>query len=35
LKADGGGDTPEAVIDGLNAAANSITWRERSTRIVI
>jgi hypothetical protein len=27
LVADGGGDTPEAVIDGLERAANQMSWR--------
>ena len=30
LKADGGGDTAEATLDGLHAAVNSIKWREIS-----
>jgi uncharacterized protein YegL len=30
LKADGGGDTPEATLDGLNEAVHAVEWREVS-----
>jgi len=34
VKAAGGGDTPEAVLDGINDAANSIKWRPDSMKFV-
>lgn len=35
LKAEGGGDGPEAVLDGLNDALNKIMWREHSHNIIL
>lgn len=35
LRPDGGGDTPEAVYDGLVAACDRLTWREHSQRLVV
>jgi Mg-chelatase subunit ChlD len=35
LKADGGGDTPEAVYDGLCAACDELSWRTHSRRIAV
>jgi len=35
LGADGGNDTPEAVADALNVAANKMQWREGSLRLLI
>lgn len=35
LKPNGGGDAPEAVLDGLNAASEQLAWREHSHRIAI
>lgn len=35
ITADGGGDFPEAVLDGLDAALNELSWRKRSKRAVI
>jgi hypothetical protein len=32
LKADGGGDGPEAVLDGVYAACLELTWREHARR---
>ena len=34
IKCSGGGDEPEAVVDGLNAAVNFINWRENSVKII-
>jgi hypothetical protein len=31
---DGGGDAPEAVMDGLKAAVDEIKWREKSMRFI-
>ena len=31
----GGKDEPEAVLDGLNAVVNDITWREKSTKFLV
>ena len=33
-KADGGGDLPEAVADGLQAA-HELTWRENATKVCV
>ena len=30
-----GKDEPEAVLDGLNAVVNDITWREKSTKFLV
>lgn len=35
LKADGGGDAPEAVYQGLANACNQLNWREHSLRYII
>lgn len=35
LNADGGGDWPEAVYEGLEAAVNDLNWRKKSKRIII
>lgn len=35
LKADGGGDRPEAVFDGVRAAVEKSAWREFSSRFVL
>jgi Mg-chelatase subunit ChlD len=35
LKADGGGDGPEAVYDGLAAACDELAWREHSQRLAV
>lgn len=35
LRAEGGGDWPEAVCDGLEVALNDLSWRKKSKRIVI
>lgn len=35
LHADGGGDWPEAVYEGLEAAVNDLNWRKKSKRIII
>ena len=35
LKADGGGDGPEAVYDGVDAACGLMKWREHSCRFVL
>ena len=35
LRADGGGDWPEAVYEGIEAAINDLNWRKRSKRIII
>ena len=35
LHADGGGDWPEAVYEGLDAAVNDLSWRKRSRRVVV
>jgi len=35
LHADGGGDWPEAVYEGLEAATNDLNWRKKSKRIII
>jgi hypothetical protein len=35
LKADGGGDAPEAVYDGLQAACTEIKWRSHSCRFIL
>jgi hypothetical protein len=35
LKAGGGGDWPEAVYDGMEAAVNDLKWRKNSKRVVI
>ncbi len=35
LRADGGGDWPEAVYEGLEVAANDLNWRKKSKRIII
>ena len=35
LQADGGGDWPEAVYEGLSAAVNDLNWRKKSKRIII
>lgn len=35
LHADGGGDWPEAVYEGLEAASNDLNWRKKSKRIII
>ena len=35
LHSDGGGDWPEAVYEGMDAAMNDLSWRKRSRRVVI
>jgi len=35
LKPDGGGDTPEAVYDGLSAACEELAWRGHSQRLAV
>ena len=35
LKAGGGGDWPEAVYDGLEAAVNDLKWRKNSKRVIV
>jgi hypothetical protein len=35
LKADGGGDAPEAVYDGIHAACKQIKWRSHSSRFIL
>ena len=35
LKPDGGGDSPEAVYDGLSAACEKLTWRAHSQRLAV
>jgi hypothetical protein len=35
LKPDGGGDTPEAVYDGLEAACSDLSWRPHSFRLAV
>jgi hypothetical protein len=35
LKPDGGGDTPEAVYDGLAAACEKLAWRQHSQRLAV
>nr|CAA9259120.1 hypothetical protein AVDCRST_MAG63-2327 [uncultured Armatimonadetes bacterium] len=35
LKAEGGGDAPEAVFDGVHAACGEMPWREHSRRFVL
>src|SRR5207245_10720343 len=35
LRAGGGGDWPEAVYDGLEAAVSDLNWRKKSKRIII
>ena len=35
LQAGGGGDWPEAVYEGLEVAANDLSWRKKSKRIII
>lgn len=35
MQADGGGDWPEAVYEGLDAAVHDLSWRKRSRRVVI
>ena len=35
LHADGGGDWPEAVYEGLEAAVNDLNWRKKSKRIIV
>jgi Mg-chelatase subunit ChlD len=35
LRADGGGDGPEAVLDGLNAAAEALSWRPHARRVAV
>jgi hypothetical protein len=35
LKPNGGGDTPEAVYDGLSTACENLTWREHSQRLAV
>jgi VWA domain-containing protein len=35
LRADGGGDAPEAVFDGVHDACNRMSWREHSCRFVL
>ena len=35
LKANGGGDIPEAVVDALYIAANEISWRETSQKFLV
>ncbi len=34
LSANGGGDGPEAVLDGLNESINKVNWREKSLRYI-
>ena len=34
LKCEGGGDEPEAVLDGLNVAINDINWRDESVKFI-
>jgi von Willebrand factor type A domain len=35
LKVDGGGDEPEAVLDGITAACRELTWWKHSRRLII
>ena len=35
LKAEGGGDGPESVFDGITAACRELTWREHARRIAV
>src|SRR5690242_7915138 len=35
LKADGGGDTPEAVLDGVLAACRDLKWRPHARRLAV
>jgi hypothetical protein len=35
LKPDGGGDSPEAVYDGLSAACEQLAWRDHSQRLAV
>jgi hypothetical protein len=35
LQAGGGGDWPEAVFDGLEAAVNDLKWRKNSKRVIV
>jgi hypothetical protein len=35
LQADGGGDTPEAVLDGIVAACNELSWRKYARRLLV
>lgn len=35
LKADGGGDAPEAVLDGVNAARLELIWRKHARRLAV
>lgn len=35
MQADGGGDWPEAIYEGMDAAMNDLSWRKRSRRVVI
>lgn len=35
LEAGGGGDWPEAVFDGLEAAVNDLKWRKNSKRVIV
>lgn len=34
MTASGGGDEPEAVLDGINKAVNNISWREKSFKFI-
>ncbi len=34
LQANGGGDVPEAVMDGLNDSINKMNWRDKSLRYI-
>ena len=34
LKCSGGGDDPEAVLDGLNTAVNDVNWRDESVKFI-
>ena len=34
LKCSGGGDEPEAVLDGLNVAVNNVGWRDESVKFI-
>ena len=34
LKCSGGGDDPEAVLDGLNVAVNDVGWRDESVKFI-
>jgi hypothetical protein len=35
LRADGGGDWPEAVYEGLEVAINDLSWRKKAKRIIV